>query len=48
MPVRPGAAIAWTMSRDDTPTHEASGVSLGRDVEGHLDRGWRVDEEPNG
>jgi ribosomal protein S27AE len=23
------------------------GASLVRDVEGHADRGWRVDEEPN-
>ena len=24
------------------------GASLARDVEGHADRGWRIDEEPNG
>jgi hypothetical protein len=23
-------------------------ASLARDVEGHADRGWRIDEEPNG
>jgi hypothetical protein len=23
------------------------GASLARDIEGHADRGWRVDEEPN-
>ena len=24
------------------------GATLARDIDGHADRGWRVDEQPNG
>ena len=50
---QPVSATATTGERGDQLAAERiecpnCGASLARDVEGHADRGWRIDEEPNG
>jgi DNA-directed RNA polymerase subunit RPC12/RpoP len=50
---QPVSGTATTEERGDQLAAERiecpnCGARLARDVEGHADRGWRIDEKPNG